>query len=90
MVCFSLFAPFASFAIPTITGELKRYFRDHGWMIRPPRRLQELRAQALSTRGDREQQLGRELTVSELAAQLGVRTGDAAQRHPARTGGRRH
>jgi RNA polymerase sigma-B factor len=34
---------FHSFAIPTVTGEVKRYFRDQGWSIRPPRRLQELR-----------------------------------------------
>lgn len=34
---------FPAFAVPTITGELKRHFRDHGWMVRPPRRLQELR-----------------------------------------------
>lgn len=33
---------FHSFAIPTVTGEVKRYFRDHGWSIRPPRRIQEL------------------------------------------------
>ena len=34
--------PFLAFAIPTITGVLKRHFRDHGWMVRPPRRTQEL------------------------------------------------
>lgn len=34
---------FHSFAIPTVTGEVKRYFRDHCWSIRPPRRMQELR-----------------------------------------------
>lgn len=33
---------FHSFAIPTVSGEVKRYFRDHGWAIRPPRRIQEL------------------------------------------------
>src|SRR5829696_3640414 len=40
------FAPeqgaFIAFAVPTITGVLKRHFRDHGWMVRPPRRTQEL------------------------------------------------
>jgi RNA polymerase sigma-B factor len=34
---------FAAFATPTISGELKRWFRDHGWSVRPPRRVQELR-----------------------------------------------
>ena len=34
--------PFLAFAVPTITGVLKRYFRDHGWLVRPPRRTQEL------------------------------------------------
>ena len=35
---------FAAYAVPTISGELKRWFRDRGWVVRPPRRLQELRA----------------------------------------------
>ncbi len=34
---------FGAYATPTITGEIRRYFRDHGWAVRPPRRLQELR-----------------------------------------------
>lgn len=39
---------FASYAVPTILGELKRYFRDRAWMVRPPRRLQELQAEISS------------------------------------------
>lgn len=35
---------FEAYATPTITGELRRHFRDHGWDVRPPRRLQELRS----------------------------------------------
>ncbi len=35
---------FLQFAVPTILGEIKRYFRDHSWLVRPPRRIQELRA----------------------------------------------
>src|SRR5438105_1136474 len=35
---------FAAYAVPTITGELRRHFRDKGWDVRPPRRLQEIQA----------------------------------------------
>src|SRR6478609_10813591 len=41
---------FAAYAVPTISGELKRWFRDRGWVVRPPRRLQELRADLQSIR----------------------------------------
>src|SRR3954447_18520632 len=34
--------PFLAFCVPTIRGEVRRHFRDHGWMVRPPRRIQEL------------------------------------------------
>ncbi|MFT3871919.1 MAG: sigma-70 family RNA polymerase sigma factor [Nocardioides sp.] len=40
-----------TYAVPTIRGELRRYFRDRGWMVRPPRWIQELQARALQTRG---------------------------------------
>ena len=33
---------FLTYAVPTMTGELKRHFRDHGWTVRPPRRIQEI------------------------------------------------
>ena len=63
---------FASFAVPTITGELKRHFRDHGWMIRPPRQLQELRARVARSRETLEQSLGRTVSLDALSTDLGV------------------
>lgn len=44
--------PFVAFATPTILGELKRHFRDKGWMVRPPRWVQELQAQIRQTVDD--------------------------------------
>ncbi len=59
--------PFLSFAVPTISGELKRYFRDHSWMVRPPRSIQERRLKVTEVRRELEQQLGRPPRLDELA-----------------------
>lgn len=63
---------FSTYAVPTISGELKRYFRDRSWTVRPPRAVQELsmRLDALEPRLSRE--LDRAPTVSELADAAGV------------------
>lgn len=58
------------FAVPSILGELKRYFRDATWAVRPPRRLQELRARLASADEHLTQQLGRPPRPSELATEL--------------------
>jgi RNA polymerase sigma-B factor len=63
---------FAAYAIPTIAGEIKRHFRDHGWMVRPPRRLQELRAELHYEEDQLRHVLQREPTESELASSLGL------------------
>lgn len=63
---------FASFAIPTITGEIKRYFRDHTWAVRVPRRLQELHLRLRDAATVLDQQLGRAPTPSEIAAHLAI------------------
>ncbi|MFI9119153.1 RNA polymerase sigma factor SigF [Streptomyces bikiniensis] len=63
---------FPTFAMPTVVGEIKRFFRDTSWSVRVPRRLQELRL-ALTKAGDElAQKLDRSPTVAELAAVLGV------------------
>jgi RNA polymerase sigma-B factor len=62
--------PFASFAIPTITGEIKRYLRDCCWVIRPPRHLQDLRTETARAMPVLAQRLGREPTARELAREL--------------------
>ena len=67
---------FTAYAVPTITGELRRHFRDHGWDVRPPRRLQELRSRARAAEHDLLQPLGRSPSRDELAEHLGV---DAAE-----------
>ncbi len=58
---------FTSFAVPTIVGELKRYFRDHGWSVRVPRSLQELGARVSTTADELQRELGRASTIEEIA-----------------------
>ena len=62
---------FSTYATPTIIGEIKRHFRDKGWAIRVPRRLQELRMQISATTADLTQALGRSPTPRELADAIG-------------------
>nr|WP_042422786.1 SigB/SigF/SigG family RNA polymerase sigma factor [Streptacidiphilus anmyonensis] len=63
---------FSTFALPTITGELKRFFRDTSWSVRVPRRLQELRLRLAKARDELSQELEREPTDAELAECLHV------------------
>ncbi len=63
---------FSTYATPTIVGEIKRYFRDKGWAVRVPRRLQELRLALSTATADLSQRLGRAPTVAELAERLGI------------------
>lgn len=63
---------FLAYAVPTIYGELKKYFRDHAWAVRPPRRLQELRLEMAGTEDRLRQELCREPTTVEVAESLGV------------------
>lgn len=61
---------FSTYATPTIVGEIKRHFRDKGWTIRVPRRLQELKLSLTKATGELSQRNGRSPTVAELAAHL--------------------
>jgi RNA polymerase sigma-B factor len=62
---------FSTYATPTIVGEIKRYFRDKGWAIRVPRRLQELRLAIIASSAELTHTLGRSPTPRELAEVLG-------------------
>lgn len=64
--------PFAAFAGPTIVGELKRHFRDTGWALRVPRRIQELHLALAGVVERLTHQLGRTPTVGEVAAAAGA------------------
>jgi RNA polymerase sigma-B factor len=63
---------FSTYATPTVLGEIKRHFRDKGWAIRVPRRLQELRMSIGTATSELSQQLGRSPTTAEVADRLGV------------------
>ena len=68
---------FLSFCVPTIRGEVRRYFRDKGWMVRPPRRIQELQARISQAQRDLSITLGRPPVLRR------------ARRAPRRAAGRR-
>ena len=63
---------FLSFAVPTITGEVRRHFRDHGWSTRVPRRLKDLHIAIRRALAELSQQLGRAPRPSEIAERLGI------------------
>jgi RNA polymerase sigma-B factor len=76
--------PFIGYAVPTIRGEVKRFFRDCSWTVRIPRRLQDLQGKISQVLPLLVQELGREPSVDELADRLGVdsdhvREADAAR-----------
>jgi RNA polymerase sigma-B factor len=61
---------FLSFCVPTVRGEVRRHFRDHGWMVRPPRAIQELQQRLAQTRAEQWSALGRPPTAQELAEEV--------------------
>ena len=75
----SLGVEFLSYAVVTMKGEVKRQFRDYGWMVRPPRPIQKLQADVSRAQGELTHQLGRSPRVKEVAAHLGVAEEDVVE-----------
>jgi RNA polymerase sigma-B factor len=71
-------SPFCAFAAPTILGELRRYFRDATWFVRPPRALQELVMSVERERASAGATSGRAPSCSDIAARLGRSGQDVA------------
>jgi RNA polymerase sigma-B factor len=63
---------FLSYVVPCITGEIKRYFRDYGWVVRPPRPVQELQPSVEREQLRIDPRSGRMAAEAEIAARLGV------------------
>jgi RNA polymerase sigma-B factor len=61
---------FLAYAVPTIRGEVRKHFRDHGWTVRPPRRIQELQSRIMAAATELTQSLGRSPRPSEIARHL--------------------
>jgi RNA polymerase sigma-B factor len=70
---------FSTYATATIVGELKRHFRDKGWALRVPRRLQEIGLRISKVTAELWQQLGRTPTVKEIAARAGISEDDVLE-----------
>ncbi|MCL2541367.1 MAG: sigma-70 family RNA polymerase sigma factor [Nocardioidaceae bacterium] len=70
---------FLAYAIPSIRGEVRHYFRDHGWVVRPPRRLQDLRPRVLDERDRQRGDTDGSPTDASVAAALGVPERDVTE-----------
>ncbi len=70
---------FLAYAVPTIRGAVRRHFRDKAWDVRPPRRIQELRAKVEAASERLSHELGRSPRPSELAADLGVEVDEVSE-----------
>lgn len=70
---------FLAFAVPSINGTLKRYFRDRGWTVRPPRRLQDLQPRIRAAEEELSNRLGRSPRPREIAEHLGADLGEVVE-----------
>ncbi|HET9256265.1 MAG TPA: RNA polymerase sigma factor SigF [Pseudonocardiaceae bacterium] len=70
---------FISFAVPTITGEVRRYFRDHGWSMRVPRRIKDTYVAVRGAAAELSQSLGRAPRPSEIATRLDLPTEEVVE-----------
>ncbi len=70
---------FLSYAVPLMSGEVRRHFRDHAWVVRPPRRVQELRQRIARVRPALIQSQGRMPSSDDLATALDVGVGEVAE-----------
>ena len=70
---------FLSYAVPTIRGEICRYFRDAGWMVRPPRKVQELQSRIFAAQSELSMTLGRSPSPREVAKHLDEPLGDVEE-----------
>jgi RNA polymerase sigma-B factor len=70
---------FLSYAVPTILGEVKRFFRDNAWVVRPPRRIQELQAEISAASAALAHAEGRVPSVSDIACSLEVDSKDVEE-----------
>ncbi|GAB2695710.1 hypothetical protein GCM10027089_16600 [Nocardia thraciensis] len=70
---------FLSFAVPTIMGEVRRYFRDNTWAMRVPRRVKETHLRIGAAIDSLSQSLGRSPTVKEIASELEINPDEVTQ-----------
>ena len=70
---------FLSYTVPTIRGEIRRYFRDHGWMVRPPRRVQDLQPRVATASAELARDTGGVPTPAQIAAHLGEAESDVRE-----------
>ncbi len=75
---------FLSFAVPTIRGEVKRYFRDSGWVIRPPRRIQEIQTGIAAVESELAGRIGTSPRPTQIAEALGIDLADVEEALAAR------
>ena len=68
---------FLAYAVPVVRGDLRHYFRDHGWVVRPPRRVQELQGRVIRER-DAGEPAGRP-RAAQIAARLGADASDVTE-----------
>lgn len=76
---------FVAYAVPTVMGEIRRYFRDHAWSTHVPRRLKDLTVSINKVTDDLAQRLGRSPTAAEIAAEIGAEPGEVIEALAARS-----